>query len=277
LVKYSMKLSCLRLSKVSITALAITLVLCLIVTPAAVNATLTVITPSSTDTEIEKFQPNNNYGPIDTLQVRSGATANTKRTLIKFDLSAIPPGSTINSAQLQLLYFAYGQADPAGRTYNAYRVTEDWVEGDGPPGTKGATWNDADKFVPDPWTTSGGVWTTEDTDSSIVPPTTGQWMSWDVTGIVKDWIENGQSNYGFIIRDPNDGVDSTDARASFYSKEWRLEGGRPVLKIDWSPISPVGGILMPVDKLNILTPYLALAGLIVAVSSVVVVRRRQPD
>jgi len=36
-------------------------------------------------------------------------------------------------------------------------------------------------------------------------------MTWAVTGIVKDWIENGQANYGFIVRDPNDGVSSTDA------------------------------------------------------------------
>src|SRR4030042_3108185 len=97
-----MSLSCRRLSKVSTTVLALSLVLCLIVTPVAVNATLTVITPSSADTQIEKFQPNDNFGTIDYLQVRSGDTDYTKRTLIKFDLSAIPSGSIINSAQLQM-------------------------------------------------------------------------------------------------------------------------------------------------------------------------------
>ena len=46
---------------------------------------------------------------------------------------------------------------------------------------------------------------------------------------------------------------------------------------DYQTISPrpVGGFVMHVSKLEILTPYLALAGLIVAVSAVVVVRRRQ--
>jgi len=43
--------------------------------------------------------------------------------------------------------------------------------------------------------------------------------------------------------------------------------------IDVAP-APVGGIVTPVNKLEILTPYLALAGLIVAVSAVVVVKRR---
>jgi len=37
---------------------------------------------------------------------------------------------------------------------------------------------------------------------------------------------------------------------------------------------PVGGVTSPINKLEILTPYLALAGLIAAVSAVVVVKRR---
>jgi hypothetical protein len=39
--------------------------------------------------------------------------------------------------------------------------------------------------------------------------------------------------------------------------------------------SPVGGVLVPVKKLALATPYLALAGLIVAVSAVVMVKRRK--
>jgi len=38
---------------------------------------------------------------------------------------------------------------------------------------------------------------------------------------------------------------------------------------------PVSGLVMPVNKLEILTPYLALAGLIAASSAVVVVRKRR--
>jgi hypothetical protein len=40
-------------------------------------------------------------------------------------------------------------------------------------------------------------------------------------------------------------------------------------------VAPVGGIVTPVDKLEILTPYLALAGLIAVVSAVYVMRRRK--
>jgi hypothetical protein len=38
---------------------------------------------------------------------------------------------------------------------------------------------------------------------------------------------------------------------------------------------PVGGVVMSTDKLEILTPYLALAGLVIAISAVIVVKRRR--
>jgi Tol biopolymer transport system component len=41
------------------------------------------------------------------------------------------------------------------------------------------------------------------------------------------------------------------------------------------PGRPVGGVVSPTNKLEILTPYLALAGLVIAVSVVVVVKRRR--
>jgi len=38
--------------------------------------------------------------------------------------------------------------------------------------------------------------------------------------------------------------------------------------------APVGGITTPIDKLEILTPYIALAGLIIAVSAIVIKKRK---
>jgi hypothetical protein len=40
---------------------------------------------------------------------------------------------------------------------------------------------------------------------------------------------------------------------------------------------PVGGVVVPVSRLQILAPYLALVGLVIAVSAVVVVKRRIKD
>jgi len=62
-----------------------------------------------------------------------------------------------------------------------------------------------------------------------------------------------------------------------------LTDGGPVVPTDPAPFeitcnqvepAPVGGLVIPTNKLEILTPYLALAGLVVAVSAVIVVKRR---
>ena len=46
---------------------------------------------------------------------------------------------------------------------------------------------------------------------------------------------------------------------------------------NWQPlfVNPVGGVVMPTSKLEVMTPFLALAGLIVAVSAVVAVKKRR--
>ena len=55
-----------------------------------------------------------------------------------------------------------------------------------------------------------------------------------------------------------------------------LSAAAPNLFYDPEP-APVGGIAVPTNKLEILTPYLALVGLVIAVSAVVAVKRRNKD
>jgi hypothetical protein len=243
--------------------LAIIIAICTVMISQAVEASFINLTPPIADNELENWQADTNFGDIEGMYVRSGFTSFVSRSIVKFNLSAIPAGSKINAAYLQLYYYSAPLGNPAGRTYNAYRLTEDWTE-------LGSTWNSRDTGVP--WTIPGGLWTSEDSASSIVPLTTNEWMGWIVTDIVKDWIENGQPNNGFIIRDPNDGVAGTDAAARFYTRD--NADSWPVLTIDYTPIEPVGGYNLPVNKLTILTSYLALAGLIVAVSTVYIIKRR---
>jgi hypothetical protein len=46
---------------------------------------------------------------------------------------------------------------------------------------------------------------------------------------------------------------------------------------DWQRIlpAPVGGVVTPVNKIVVLAPHLALVGLIVAISTVYVIKRRK--
>lgn len=54
-----------------------------------------------------------------------------------------------------------------------------------------------------------------------------------------------------------------------------MEDGVPVRVLTFTQCSTVGGVVMPTNKLEIVAPFAALAGLIAAVSAVVMVNRRR--
>jgi len=58
--------------------------------------------------------------------------------------------------------------------------------------------------------------------------------------------------------------------------EGSIDGG-PIntIEVTINQIAPVGGVVTPVNKLEILTPYLALAGLLAVVSTIFVIKRRK--
>jgi hypothetical protein len=62
-----------------------------------------------------------------------------------------------------------------------------------------------------------------------------------------------------------------------YSPSTTIEaaGHAPVLTAIYQKAQAVGGISTPINKIEILAPYIALAGLIIAVSTVYVIKRRQ--
>ncbi|MFC1507237.1 DNRLRE domain-containing protein [Thermoproteota archaeon] len=258
------------LPKLTISLMAATLILCLVFSPQTVKATLTVIQPSNADTYLNSIQPNVNNDGYAVFNVGVSSSVIT-RGLVKFDLSSIPLGSTINTASL-MLYGSGRSGDPTGRTYAVYRVTKDWVENQ-------ATWNSYRTGIL--WDTTGGDFSTDGASSTTVPSSIGWWMTWDVTTIVKTWIEDGQPNYGFLILDLNEVVPDPTGFIGFDSKESIFTDWRPILEIDWSESAPtvepepVGGHITPINKLVVLAPYLALAALIVTVSTIFIINRRR--
>jgi hypothetical protein len=76
---------------------------------------------------------------------------------------------------------------------------------------------------------------------------------------------------------------TSNIRVESIDTVWLSDGGTPIptnpegfeITCNQFRPRPVGGLVIPTNKLEILTPYLALAGLIAAVSAVVVVKRRK--
>ncbi|MCW4043191.1 MAG: hypothetical protein NWE90_05660, partial [Candidatus Bathyarchaeota archaeon] len=64
---------------------------------------------------------------------------------------------------------------------------------------------------------------------------------------------------------------------------WILDNGEPTgyspeifrTTVNQIEPAPVGGVHIPINKIEVLTPYLALAGLIISVSTVYVIKRRK--
>jgi hypothetical protein len=189
--------------------------------------------PSTIDTFLYQLHPDNNYGTLTELDVKShynsgDNTHRNARTLLKFDLtSQIPAGATINSAVLSLYYYDYDHAgsDPSGRTYWTYRLTQTaWTE-------TGSTWNKYDGT--NSWTTPGGDYTVTDGASATLP-TAPAWISWTVTAQVQYAVNNVGRIAHFLIKDGTEDS-STNYNPEFYSREYTGDTTKcPKLYVDWT-------------------------------------------
>lgn len=150
---------------------------------------------SAMDAVVLNSAPDTNYGASANMLIgERHDIPEIGRALIQFDLSAIPPGATINSATLHLYnFYWYGVTNSCF----AYRVTASWDE-------LTATWNNQPAY-----TTTGGVYTNVST--------AGAWYTWNLLAIVQDWIENGQPNYGILMKSGSETVNNTGFYA--YTRE----------------------------------------------------------
>jgi hypothetical protein len=253
----------------------IVLIFSLVMIPEMVSAQWDYEENPIADTYIRQDYPYDNNGAAPSgIWVQWDGTASAHRILLEFDLSSIPPGSIITDARLSL--HSGGYLGSGTRTFTVYRVSKSWVEGDGSGGgTTGATWTDTDKSVPTSWSTPGADFVSEGASSADLTLGFGR-RNFTVTDIVTAWVTDGQPNHGFLIKVDNEA--GAGAGFSFRPREFDSTY-RPILQINWTAPpeepTPVGGLTIPVNDLRILTPYLVLAGLIIVVSTVYVIKKRR--
>jgi RHS repeat-associated protein len=138
------------------------------------------------------------YGIEDWLRVGSDTSTTKWRSLVRFDLKDIPPGSSIASATMSL----WKIASNAATTVRAYRATRDWVEGSY--GCfNGATWYTAANGVN--WTAQGGDYDpTEVTSRSVPAGEAAGWHIFDVKTAVQPWVNGDKPNHGLLLRVPDE-------------------------------------------------------------------------
>ena len=174
-----------------------------------------------------KVNVNNGANPRLTLN----ASSSVGRPLLKFDLSAIPAGSTVTAATLSLYQETSGSvgSSPPNPVYNLHRVTRAWVEGtkQGTGTADGATWNSSDGSGA--WTTPGG-----DFDPAVAASAPANenidWKTWDVGGLVTDWVNGANPNHGMLLN----GVGAIST-LGFASSDNGTAANRPKLEVSFVP------------------------------------------
>lgn len=144
------------------------------------------IQPNATigkDSYIVSGSPNTNYGTDTTMYV----VADTRRSVIQFDLSGLPAGITnVTSANLTLFLTNFGSGTP----YVAvYRITRDWTE-------TGVTWNNA--TASQAWTTAGGDFSATEW-ANISLSGTG-YYTFPITQLVNATVNGTYANQGWMLR-----------------------------------------------------------------------------
>jgi hypothetical protein len=146
-----------------------------------------------------------------------------RRVLLRFDLSGIPPGSTITSALLRLHVNRVLTPNPSQKSIQAYVLLEPWVEGTmlGSGTANGTTWRTRDGSAN--WSDAGGTYYNyvidvgreESSGLSPLPANFTQgWVTWELKVLIQAWIDGVVGNYGMLLRSTASDVLEFDSRES---------------------------------------------------------------
>ena len=204
---------------------ALVAVLVLIVTgaPPKIAAAESSNLASIADTKIAENAPTTNYGGATTIGVdgdEPNGSGKDAYSLLRWDLSSIPAGSTVNSASVTL-----NVTNSSPLTYQTYKLKRPWEE-------SSATWL---LYASDsPWEIAGAKGSLDRRArlGSVSPSATGKQSFALSAAVVQRWVDNPTSNRGIII------ANSTNADGfDFSSRQAADASARPTLSVDYSPTS----------------------------------------
>lgn len=183
------------------------------------------------DARIYDNAPNTNEGAGILGVGENNTVVQITRTLIQFDLSAIPDGSLVHGAWLSLRF--RDDRITAARTYRVFRLKRDWVEGtgNGSGGTPdGVTWNTYDGS--NSWQTAGafGVDDCEQTDigSTVAPASlTMNYLHFALNATTKEELDLG---HGWLLKADTESNDLW----TFYGSNDATPANRPQLIVAYS-------------------------------------------
>lgn len=149
-----------------------------------------------------------NFGAASSLKFKQVSATDQMRALLKFDASAIPAGTVIQSATLRLDVTSVLSASNNPKAISAYALTQAWTEGSktGSGTADGVTWTK--RIPPTSWANFGGTYRTPSVamaveESSGLSPPPGSfrtgWLSWDLKTLTQEWVDGVTVNNGVLL------------------------------------------------------------------------------
>ena len=173
------------------------------------------------DSYLDEAAPDTNYGSSTVLKCGVHNISDEYRAILKFDLSAIPVGSTIDLATLRLYCITGASSAQSSR---GSRVTQQaWTEA-------GCNWNKRDSS--NNWGTAGGDFTTTDEVILTLPTVTGFKSVTGFEALALDAVANRAGQLHVLLRrSVTIGAD----HAEFASGEHATTAWRPEMRINYTP------------------------------------------
>jgi len=170
---------------------------------------------SELDSYVDGNTPTSNYGGATTMNSESRNNRD-RRSYLSFDLTTcapnVPSSATVTSATLRLWVTAMPAA--ACRTEDVFAVTSAWTE-------SAITWNNqpfgtainnpASGTRTDSVTVGGG--------GGCMIGSVGQYVPWNVTANVANFVSGSASNFGWMIRDDVEGATGSGFTVTFSTSD----------------------------------------------------------
>jgi len=169
-----------------------------------------------------------------------------RRAVLRFDLSALPPGAYVKGVTLHVLVSKVPFLAPS-TVFRLHRLTSDWgegasdalgEEGAGAPSEPGdATWIHT-FYATEQWALAGGDFDPAPSAKTTAPGTVGP-ISWSAPGMVADvraWQSGLEPNHGWLILAVDETTTGNAKR--FDSRENPDPLARPRLEIEYDPLIP---------------------------------------